>query len=211
MAGFGSRPFIPIMDCLKNYIGLKGYKVTVAEGDPPYPESGLHINALPGITTDILLKIAESEDIETDDVVEGAPVEVINRAWDNIQQVAGRRLYTDSIARLKTGYNLCYKLEGDSLTAPIDEDKKYEAVICSNKKLFASAWLYLLGNQCCVELLGSSNSNQHTTVDFEKYKELRDYYQVEYEKQLKIILDSLCIESNKISSGGNVKVVTWLP
>lgn len=198
------------MDCLKNYIGLKGYTVTVGEGEPPYPASGIYINSLAGITSEILLKIAEDEDIETGPVEENV-VPVTNKAWDNIQQVAGKRLYTDSIVRLKSGYNLCYKVEGDELTMPEDEDTKYEAVICNNKKLFTSAWLYLLGNQCCVELLYSSQHNQHTTVDHQKYQELRDYYQAEYEKQLKTILDSLCIDSNKVTTGGFIKRETWLP
>lgn len=198
------------MDCLKNYIGLKGYSIVTEANPQGLPESGIYINTLAGITSDMLLKIAEEEDKETGPVMEDV-VPVINRLWDNVQEVAGVRLYTDSIARLKTGYNLCYKIEGDDLTAPEDEDTKYEAVICNNKKLFTSAWLFLLGNQICVELLASSKSNQHTTVDYDKYEKLRDYYQTEYEKQLKLILDSLCIDSNKIEAGGNVKRQTWLP
>lgn len=195
------------MDCLKNYIGLKGYSVLPTEEVPEPPESGLYINSLPGITSDILLKIAEAEDIET----VGQSTDIVNKVWDNIQDVAAKRFYTDSIIQLKAGYNICYNLEGDNIAAPADEEKKYENIICSNKKLFASAWMFLLGNQACIELLYSSQSNQHTTVDREKYQELKDHYQVEYEKQLKTMIDSLCIESKKVQQGGNPKRVVWLP
>lgn len=80
------------------------------------------------------------------------------------------------------------------------------------RKLFLPAWLFLLGNQICVELLASSTINQHTTVDREQYSELKDHYQVEFEKALQTITagirlhDSCCIACKK-----DVKRVSWRP
>lgn len=181
------------MECLRNYIGLKD--VSDLTESPP---SGLYINALPGITTGMLSRIAETEE-------EGM-------VWDNVQTVAGARLYTDALVQLKAGYNLSYLLKGEEMALDPEDDCAYEKVICSNKKLFASVWLYLLGNQICIEVLSSSRHNQQTTVDREKYEQLRDFYQVEYEKALKLVINSLCIESKKcLQCGGDIRRVTWLP
>lgn len=88
----------------------------------------------------------------------------------------------------------------------------YAALICRNRRLFLSAWLNLLGNQITIELLASGKVNQHTTVDREQYVELRDHYQVEYEKQLATIIEGIRVDQSCcLECKSPVKRVPWLP
>jgi len=90
----------------------------------------------------------------------------------------------------------------------------YSQIVCNNKQIFTSAWLYLLGNQLLIHLLNADRLNKYTTADVQKYNELKDYYQVQYETQLEeavlgIELDAMddcCIECSPL-----VKSVQWLP
>ena len=90
----------------------------------------------------------------------------------------------------------------------------YSQIVCNQKQIFTSAWLYLLGNQLLIHLLNADRLNKYTTADVQKYNELKDYYQVQYEIQLEeavlgIELDAMddcCIECNPL-----VKSVQWLP
>jgi len=90
----------------------------------------------------------------------------------------------------------------------------YSQIVCNQKQIFTSAWLYLLGNQLLIHLLNADRLNKYTTADVQKYNELKDYYQVQYETQLEeavlgIELDAMddcCIECSPL-----VKSVQWLP
>jgi len=90
----------------------------------------------------------------------------------------------------------------------------YSQIVCNQKQIFTSAWLYLLGNQLLIHLLNADRLNKYTTADVAKYNELKDYYQVMYEKSLEeavlgIELDAMddcCIECSPL-----VKSVQWLP
>jgi hypothetical protein len=88
----------------------------------------------------------------------------------------------------------------------------YSALICHNKPMFLSAWLFLLGNQTLIELMASSRVNQFTTVDRDQYVELKDHYQVEYESQLKTIIKGIRInDSCCVVCDPKIKYVPWLP
>lgn len=90
----------------------------------------------------------------------------------------------------------------------------YSQIVCNQKQVFTSAWLYLLGNQLLIHLLNADRLNKYTSADAAKYNELKDYYQDQYEIQLEeavlgIELDAMddcCIECNPL-----VKSVQWLP
>jgi len=88
----------------------------------------------------------------------------------------------------------------------------HAAIVYHSRKLFLPAWLFLLGNQTAIEVLSSSRVNQHTTVDRDQYVELRDHYQIEYEKALGTIVagmrvsDSCCIKCKP-----DTKRVSWKP
>lgn len=168
------------MSCLTDYIGLQH----CSNGTP---ESGLYINSLPGISIEVMDKIAESEQITYKGV------------WNDAQTEAYQRFYLDLIAEL----NKCFQLNVYC---------DYTEIICNNKEKLANAWRYLLGNQLMIFRIYSPRLNRFTTVDIEQARELRDYYQVEYEKQLKIAAQLVDVSTCEcMQCGGNPEYVTWLP
>lgn len=90
----------------------------------------------------------------------------------------------------------------------------YSSIVCNNKSIFASAWLFLLGNQLLIHLLNTDRLNKFTTADREKFSELKDFYQVQYEQQLEEALAGIgldtandcCVECDTFP-----KTVQWLP
>lgn len=90
----------------------------------------------------------------------------------------------------------------------------YKSLICNNKELFASPWLFLLGAQLMNEVLSSPRTVQATTVDRTKFEELRDFYQVEYEKQLESSLAGYAVNVENdccIECAENPTTKQWLP
>jgi hypothetical protein len=75
------------MDCLIDYIGIREVAGTV-------PESGVYINSLPGISTEVIQLMADGEQITYKGV------------WDDVQTMAAKRLYADLIAKLKAKYKI---------------------------------------------------------------------------------------------------------
>ncbi|MER3499694.1 MAG: hypothetical protein C4308_14225 [Chitinophagaceae bacterium] len=75
------------MDCLINYIGLK-------KNGNDEPESGLYINSLAGVTTELLDKISEEEE---EDAI---------GTWEDIQKIASKRIYADLIAKMRAKYRI---------------------------------------------------------------------------------------------------------
>lgn len=170
------------MDCLLDYIGLK------VCGDET-PASGLFINSLPGISLESIDKIADSEQV------------TYRGVWNDVQTEAAARFYIDVVNELTK----CYILQ------PYCD---YEDIICdsANMMKLSQAWRYLLGNQLMLFRLYTTRLNRFTTVDIKQAAELRDFYQVEYEKALtlaaKLVNVSIC---ECIQCGGNPETVTWLP
>lgn len=90
----------------------------------------------------------------------------------------------------------------------------YKSLICNNKELFASPWLFLLGAQLMSEVLSSPRISQATTVDRTKHEELRDFYQVEYEKQLDASLEGYVVNTENdccVECAENPVHKQWLP
>jgi hypothetical protein len=56
----------------------------------------------------------------------------------------------------------------------------FDSLVCSNKNHFASAWLYCLGLEFLDSLYYSSRLNRWTTIDSEKYLELRKEFEITY-------------------------------
>lgn len=151
------------------------------------PESGQWINSLPGISLESVDKIADKEQITYKGV------------WTDVQTEAANRFYTDVVNELSK----CYKLQ------PYCD---YENLICVNKQLLITAWKYLLGNQLMLFRLYTTRLNRFTTVDKKVAEELKDFYQVEYEKSLALAAKLMDVSSCEcMDCGGNTEVVTWLP
>lgn len=99
-----------MISCLSNYIGIRnvaGYQ---------NPESGVFINNLPGISTDIL------EDISQDDEY------TIQMAWEGILDRAILRFESD-VNTWASKYFLNYSLSGQNITGHYDDN---EAIATSN-------------------------------------------------------------------------------
>lgn len=167
--------------CLIDYIGLR-----VCGNESP--ESGVFINTLPGVSIEIMDKIAEQEQI------------TFKGVWADVQAEAWVRFKIDFIAEVSK----CYKLN------PYCD---YEELLCNNNEKLINAWRYLLGNQIMIFRIYSPRINQFTTVDLDQAKELKDYYQVEYEAALKQAVQfidvSVCDEC--MECGGNPETVYWIP
>lgn len=148
--------------------------------------SGLFINSLPGISLESIDKIADSEQITYAGV------------WRDVQAEASARFYVDVITEITK----CYQL-----TPYCD----YEGIICDNKLLLANAWRYLLGNQLMLFRLYTTRLNRFTTVDLKQAGELKDLYQVEYEKALVQSVKIIDVSSCELCCGGNPETVTYYP
>lgn len=170
------------MTCFLNLIGF----VYCTDGVYDVPASGIYINSLPGISIENTDKIADSEQVTYLGV------------WDDVQKFALAQFKLDVISEL----NKCYQ---------ISKTCDYDDLICDNIEELTLAWKYLLGVALMIFRLNSDRLNQWTTVGREEAKELRDLYQVEYEKALKqgVLLmdtDACCLQC-----GSNPSVVTYLP
>lgn len=149
--------------------------------------SGQFINSLPGISLESIDKIADSEQITYKGV------------WDDVQAEAANRFYVDVINELTK----CYELQ------PYCD---YENLICENKAKLITAWKYLLGNQLMVFRMYTTRLNRFTTIDANKAAELRDFYQLEYEKSLTLATKIMDVSSCEcMQCGGNPEYVYILP
>jgi hypothetical protein len=98
--------------------------------------------------------------------------------------------------------NKCFKLERGC---------DYDTLICANAETLVQAWKYLLGVWLMIFRINSTRLNRFTTIDAKKAEELRDFYQLEYEKALKqavLLMDTAecCMECE-----GNPQYVYTLP
>lgn len=90
----------------------------------------------------------------------------------------------------------------------------YSSIVCNNKPIFTSAWLFLLGNQLLIHLLNADRLNKYTTADRDKFNELKDFYQVQYEAQLEDAIAGIELDTSQdccIECGVYPKTVQWLP
>jgi hypothetical protein len=149
--------------------------------------SGQFIESLPGISIESMVKTADSDQV------------TYKNLWRDVQIEAANRFYIDVVNELTK----CYQLQ------PYCD---YESLICENRPKLITAWKYLLGNQLMLFRLYTTRLNRFTTVDANKAAELRDFYQVEYEKALALAAKIMNVASCEcMVCGGNPETVTWLP
>lgn len=171
-----------MLDCLVNYIGLMQ-----CYGAYDASDSGQYINTLPGITLESIDKIADTREQRT-----------YRGVWDDVQENAKPRFYSDVISELTK----CFQL---------DRECDYETLICDNITVLTNAWKLLLGNQLMIERIYSNRLNRYTTVGLEEAKELKDHYQVEYEKALAQAVKLMDVTDCEFCCGGNPESQVWLP
>jgi hypothetical protein len=172
------------MQCFIDYIGLKGA--------PGAPGSGIFLQQLPGLTLENIEKIREADQ------------ESIGVMWADVQLRALRRFKKDYLRAFRTRYvgECCMPEECDP-----------EVLACAYPDLFVDAWLFLLGSEMMIERLYSSRLNRFTTIDREMAAELKDHFQVEYEKSLEQVIAMLPREvmNRCYDCEGNIAQVESLP
>lgn len=170
------------MQCFTDHIGLLNCTVGAYESPP----SGIYINSLPGISIENTDKIADAEQI------------TYRGVWVDVQAFALAQFRLDVIAEL----NKCFKL---------NRDCDYDAMICENLEELTLAWKYLLGVSLLLFRLNSDRLNRWTTIGREEAKELKDFYQVEYEKALKQGVLLMDTDECCLTCEPNPSVVSYLP
>lgn len=130
-----------------------------SEGDT----EGLFINQLPGVTLKMINGITETEQA------------TFTGLWDEVQKRTLRKFKKDYLSKFKNKYvGFCCD----------EEACNPETIACDNIELFEDAWMYCLGTELMIERLYSSRLNKFTTIDKDQASELKDFFQVEYEKAL---------------------------
>lgn len=170
-----------MLNCFIDYIGL-----SYCQGVYEQPGSGLYLNSLPGISIESIDKIADSEQITYQGV------------WADIQQSAVAQFRIDVMAEL----NKCFKLERGC---------DYDTLICENAETLVQAWKYCLGVWLMIFRITSTRLNRFTTIDAKQATELKDFYQMEYEKALKQAILLMDTSECCMQCAGNPETVTWLP
>ena len=90
------------------------------------------------------------------------------------------------------------------MTAIVTIGCSFEGLICNNKNTFDAAYWNLLGMELMIEQIFTDRLNKYTTIRREEARELRDYYQAEFDKYIEqaidgVILDNYdcCLECNE--------------
>lgn len=148
---------------------LKGY-IGLFSNAPRPAESGLYVDALPDISLQLL------EDITTDE-------ENGCETWSRIEDRGILKFRTLFIAEV----NKCHK---------VSDIKICECLILSNKEILATALWYLLGAEIMLERRASSRINV-ATIDRNKPKELRAYFEDQFAKELSTAVASIDIHGSE--------------
>lgn len=153
-----------ILECFSGLIGILGCR-----GDDP--GSGLYINSLPGVTLEMVDKIADSEQITYLGV------------WRDIEKRGILKFRTAFMA----GLNKCFQ---------INERATVECLACEHSDLLATSLWYLLGRELMDERIYSNRINRYTTIDLDEAKELREHFQVVFEQELAAALQGIGIQNS---------------
>ena len=173
------------MECLINYIGLRGCGL-------PEPESGLYLNSLPGLTLKNLQSVANSEQVNFIGV------------FNEVQERAINRLIQDFTALFNSVYdqNCC-------------ADCDINEVICRVKHHLARPLLFALGMEFMLERQYSERINYYTTIQGPAEAEaLRDEFQSDYKDALKASIKTIprgLIEDCFVCQGSTVSYTENLP
>lgn len=171
------------IDCLKGYIGLSE-DVEVA--------SGLYLNALPGISTNSVNGIANSEQVDSAGVME-----VIEKR----SLLKFRTFFTREL-------NRCFQISKRDVV---------DCIICENKTLLAVSLWYLMGAELMLEKTKSERINRFTTIDKKSYQELSDEFMGDFFTELSVAVaginidESGCIDNEEVECNNILKVVYTQP
>lgn len=71
----------------------------------------------------------------------------------------------------------------------------FDNLICESLILFTTAYWYLLGVEVINEALYTNRVNRNTTTDRQKYQELQDYYNVQFETEIANAVDGIYLDN----------------
>ena len=107
---------------------------------------------------------------------------------------------------------LSYNTTANSLQVLLTLGCSYDAVVCSNRMLFAEAYWYALGIEFMTERLYSERTNFYTTVKREEANELLALYTTRYEEAIKNALGGIKLDCDAcLECNSQVQVFTQLP
>ena len=129
--------------------------------------SGLYVDALPDISVLGLDRLIDGEGNATE-------------LWAEVEQRALAKFRTLFIQEL----NKCHR---------VTDVAKAECLIYSNKELLATALWYLFGAEVQYARSTSSRMNSYTTIDHSKAKEMQEYFENEFAKELHIAVAGIDI------------------
>lgn len=170
-----------MLSCLVDFIGL-----SYCPGIYEQPGSGVYLNSLPGISIQNIDAIANSEQT------------TYLKVWEDVQTSAVAQFRIEVIAEL----NKCFKL---------NRDCDYDTLICENREILLQAWKYCLGVWLMIFRLNTDRLNRYTTVDKKQAEELKDFFQLQYEKALEQSVKLMNTDSCCLECGGNPEVVYYMP
>lgn len=153
-----------ILACLLDYIGLRG--CGTAE-----PGSGLFINDLPGISSELIQEITEAEE------------QTYLATWNNIQ----RQSILMFRSQLLSQVNQCYQ---------VNKMATIECLACENRELLSVSLWYLLGHQTMVWALNNWNNSRFSTVDRQSVEEIKDHFFNMFENELSAAVQGIDIEQS---------------
>lgn len=130
-------------------------------------QSGLYVDALPDISLQVLEDISHENEYD---------------AWSKIEDRALLKFRTLFVNEV----NKCHKI------AKIDV---CECLITSNKEILATALWYLLGAEVMISRHASSRINM-STIDRNKPKELRAYFEEQFKQELSTAVAGIDIHAS---------------
>jgi hypothetical protein len=178
-----------MVECLTGYIGLASVAGTA--------ESGLYLDALPGINLFNILKIADSSQKDGQNYS-------AEKVFSDVQRRALAKFRTLFI----TEFNRCFKLYKRDII---------DCLICENKALLAVALWYLTGAEMSEECLRSDRINRYTTVDRQKIKEQKSEFMEAFYTEISVAVAGIDIESSECFThetpecGGLIQVIETCP
>lgn len=161
-----------ILECLTGFIGLRDCD---AETEPG---SGLFINDLPGISSEVLQTITEAEE------------ETYKTTWDNIERATILSFRSQLMAQV----NKCFQ---------INKMETVECLACENKDLLSISLWYLMGQQVMLWALYNWNNSRFSTVDKKSVEEITAYYSSQFDIEISSavkgidITCSACVNNEK--------------
>ena len=148
---------------------LKGYIGLLSNGTT-VAQSGLYVDALPDISVQGIERIISNE-------------ATAEETWERIEDRALLKFRTLFIGEV----NKCHKLNKIDVC---------ECLITENKEVLATALWYLLGAEVMLTRTYSSRINA-ATIDRSKNKELRDYFESQFKKELETAVASIDIHASE--------------